>query len=161
VNDRPPPGEPAPDPPAPDPPALDREAMLAFLVREFPNAGFGDGRLALDRYGRGACRVRLPLDAANIRPGPSVSGPAIMALGDVAAWVALLSIIGPVPLAVTSNLAATFLRPAGLADLLCDCSVLRAGRRLAVMVAEVTRATDEAVVAHMTITYAIPDGTKR
>jgi acyl-coenzyme A thioesterase PaaI-like protein len=34
--------------------------------------------------------------------------------------------------------------------------VLRAGRRLAVMLAEVTRATDEAPVAHMTITYAIP-----
>jgi uncharacterized protein (TIGR00369 family) len=130
--------------------------MLAFLVREFPHAGFGDGRLVLEDYGRGTCRVRLPLDERNIRPGPSVSGPAIMGLGDVAAWVALLSIIGPVPLAVTSNLSASFLRPAGVADLLCDCSVLRAGRRLAVMLAEVTRATDAAAVAHMTITYAIP-----
>lgn len=137
-------------------PALSREEMLAFLVREFPHAGFGDGRLVLDDYGRGTCRVRLPLDERNIRPGPSVSGPAIMGLGDVAAWVALLSIIGPVPLAVTSNLSASFLRPAGLADLVCACSVLRAGRRLAVMLAEVTRATDAAAVAHMTITYAIP-----
>ncbi len=137
-------------------PALSREEMLAFLVREFPHAGFGDGRLVLEDYGRGTCRVRLPLDERNIRPGPSVSGPAIMGLGDVAAWVALLSIIGPVPLAVTSNLSASFLRPAGVADLLCDCSVLRAGRRLAVMLAEVTRATDAAAVAHMTITYAIP-----
>ncbi len=123
-------------------PALSREEMLAFLVREFPHAGFGDGRLVLEDYGRGTCRVRLPLDERNIRPGPSVSG--------------LLSIIGPVPLAVTSNLSASFLRPAGVADLLCDCSVLRAGRRLAVMLAEVTRATDAAAVAHMTITYAIP-----
>lgn len=130
--------------------------MLAFLVREFPHAGFGDGRLVLDAYGRGTCRVLLPLDERNIRPGPSVSGPAIMGLGDVAAWVALLSVIGPVPLAVTSNLSVSFLRPAGLADLACVCSVLRAGRRLAVMLAEVTRATDEAPVAHMTITYAIP-----
>lgn len=142
-------------------PALDREAMLAFLVREFPHAGFGDGRLVLDRYARGACRVVLPLDPRNIRPGPSVSGPAIMGLGDVAAWVALLSIIGEVPLAVTSNLNATFLRPAGEADLACDCTVLRAGRRLAVMLAEVSRVADAQAVAHMTITYAIPDGTAR
>jgi uncharacterized protein (TIGR00369 family) len=137
-------------------PALSREDMIAFLVRAFPHAGFGDGRLTLESYGRGTCRVRLPLDERNIRPGPSVSGPAIMGLGDVAAWVALLSIIGPVPLAVTSNLSVSFLRPAGLADLVCDCSVLRAGRRLAVMLAEVSRMTDEAAVAHMTITYAIP-----
>jgi uncharacterized protein (TIGR00369 family) len=143
------------------PPALDREAMLAFLVREFPHAGFGDGRLVLDRYARGSCRVVLPLDPRNIRPGPSVSGPAIMGLGDVAAWVALLSIIGEVPLAVTSNLNATFLRPAGEADLACDCTVLRAGRRLAVMLAEVSRVADAQAVAHMTITYAIPDGTAR
>jgi uncharacterized protein (TIGR00369 family) len=144
-----------------DLPALTHEEMLAFLVREFPHAGFGDGRLSLEAYGRGTCRVRLPLDERNIRPGPSVSGPAIMGLGDVAAWVALLSIIGPVPLAVTSNLSVSFLRPAGLADLVCDCSVLRAGRRLAVMLAEVSRASDAAAVAHMTITYAIPEGTAR
>lgn len=143
------------------PPALDRDAMLAFLVREFPHAGFGDGRLVLDRYARGACRVVLPLDPRTIRPGPSVSGPAIMGLGDVAAWVALLSIIGAVPLALTSNLTATFLRPAGEADLACDCTVLRAGRRLAVMLADVSRLGDGQQVAHMTITYAIPDGTAR
>jgi acyl-coenzyme A thioesterase PaaI-like protein len=64
-------------------------------------------------------------------------------------------------LAVTSNLSVSFLRPAGLADLVCDCSVLRAGRRLAVMLAEVSRASDAAAVAHMTITYAIPEGTAR
>lgn len=138
-------------------PALSREEMLAFLVREFPHAGFADGRLSLEAYGRGRCRVRMPLDERSIRPGPSVSGPAIMGLGDVSAWVALLSVIGAVPLAVTANLSVSFLRPAGLADLVCDCSVLRAGRRLAVMLAEVSRIADQAAVAHMTITYAIPE----
>jgi uncharacterized protein (TIGR00369 family) len=142
-------------------PALDRAAMEAFLRREFPHAGFIDGRLVLADYARGRCRVRLPLDERNIRPGPSVSGPAIMGLGDVAAWIALLSVIGPVPLAVTSSLNVSFLRPAGLADLACECRTLRVGRRLAVMLAEVARIADGAEVAHMTITYAIPDGTAR
>ncbi len=140
-------------------PALTREEMLGFLVREFPEAGFRDGRLSLEAYGRGRCRGRLPRDERNIRPGPSVSGPAIMGLGDVAAWIALLSVIGPVPLAVTSNLSVSFLRPAGLAAVVCDCSVLRAGRRLAVMLAEVSRESDAAGIAHMTITYAIPGET--
>ena len=141
-------------------PALDRAAMEAFLRREYPHAGFNDGRLVLADYARGRCRVLLPLDERSIRPGPSVSGPAIMGLGDVATWIALLSVIGPVPLAVTSNLNASFLRPAGLADLACDCRTLRVGRRLAVMLAEVTRVADGVEVAHMTITYAIPDGVR-
>lgn len=141
-------------------PALDRAAMEEFLRREYPHAGFTDGRLALADYARGRCRVLLPLDGRNIRPGPSVSGPAIMGLGDVSAWIALLSVIGPVPLAVTANLTVSFLRPAGLADLACDCRTLRVGRRLAVMLAEVTRAGDGTEVAHMTITYAIPDGAR-
>ncbi|MFN7000286.1 PaaI family thioesterase [Elioraea tepidiphila] len=141
-------------------PALDRAAMEDFLRREYPHAGFNDGRLALADYARGRCRVLLPLDERNIRPGPSVSGPAIMGLGDVAAWIALLSVIGPVPLAVTANLTVSFLRPAGLADLACDCRALRVGRRLAVMLAEVSRAAEGADVAHMTITYAIPDGAR-
>lgn len=139
-------------------PALDRAAMEAFLRREFPHAGFADGRLVLADYARGRCRVTLPLDERTIRPGPSVSGPAIMGLGDVAAWIALLSVIGPVPLAVTSSLNVVFLRPAGRADLACDCRTLRVGRRLAVMLAEVARSGDRAEVAHLTVTYAIPDG---
>ncbi|WP_114374028.1 PaaI family thioesterase [Elioraea thermophila] len=138
-------------------PALDREAMLAFLAREFPGAGFGDGRLVLADYARGRCRVVMPFDPATVRPGPSVSGPAIMALGDVSAWVALLSVIGSVPLAVTANLNVSFLRPAGLSDLACDCRVLRAGRRLATMLADVLRLPEEVQVAHLTITYAIPE----
>ncbi|WP_439578654.1 PaaI family thioesterase [Elioraea sp.] len=141
-------------------PALDRAAMEAFLRREYPHAGFKDGRLVLADYARGHCRVVLPLDERNIRPGPSVSGPAIMGLGDVAAWIALLSVIGPMPLAVTSNLNVSFLRPAGLNDLACDCRTLRVGRRLAVMLAEVTRVEGGAEVAQMTITYAIPDGVR-
>lgn len=139
-------------------PALDQDAMEAFLRREYPHAGFNDGRLVLADYGRGHCRVMLPLDERNIRPGPSVSGPAMMLLGDISAWIALLSVIGPVPLAVTSSLNVSFLRPVGLADIACDCRTLRVGRRLAVMLAELARSSDGAAVAHMTITYAIPPG---
>lgn len=142
-------------------PALDRAAMEAFLRREYPHAGFADGRLVLADYARGRCRVVMPFDPRNVRPGPSVSGPAIMGLGDIAAWIALLSVIGPVPLAVTASLHVVFLRPAGLADLACDCRTLRVGRRLAVMLAEVRRPAEPAEVAQLTITYAIPEDTPR
>lgn len=97
----------------------------------------------------------MPIDPATVRPGPPVSGPAMMAVGDVSAWVALQSVLGPAQIAGTSNLTVSFLRPAGLADLACDCRVLRAGRRLATMLADLVRVPDEVRIAHPTITPAI------
>jgi acyl-coenzyme A thioesterase PaaI-like protein len=43
----------------------------------------------------GAVRLRLPVAKAHIRPGGTVSGPALMALADGAAWAALLTQRGP------------------------------------------------------------------
>ncbi len=56
-----------------------------------------------------------------------------MALADVAMYVVLLSAIGPVGLAVTTNLNINFLRkgPAGH-DLLAEAKLLKLGKRLAV-----------------------------
>ena len=45
-----------------------------------------------------------------LRPGGTVSGPTLMALADFAMYVVLLSAIGPVGLAVTTNLNINFLR---------------------------------------------------
>ncbi len=44
------------------------------------------------------------------RPGGTVSGPSLFALADVAAYAAILAHIGPVALAVTTNLNINFLR---------------------------------------------------
>ncbi len=52
------------------PPALDREAMLAFLGREFPGAGFGDRRPVLAEYERRRCRLVMPFDPVSFRLGP-------------------------------------------------------------------------------------------
>jgi acyl-coenzyme A thioesterase PaaI-like protein len=43
-----------------------------------------------------------------LRPGGTVSGPTLMALADFAMYVVLLSAIGPVGLAVTTNLNINF-----------------------------------------------------
>ena len=42
----------------------------------------------------GDVRLRLPVANAHIRPGGTVSGPALMALADGGAWSALLSASG-------------------------------------------------------------------
>ena len=51
--------------------------------------------------------------ATTLRPGGTISGATLMALADCAMYVVLLSAIGPVGLAVTTNLGINFLRRAG------------------------------------------------
>ena len=81
-----------------------------------------------------------------------------MGLADGAAWLATLSRIGPVALAVTSHLSIDFLAKPGQADLLAHAKLLRLGRRQSV--SEVRLWSDgtsiDDPVAFATVTYAIP-----
>ena len=91
------------------------QELNEFLAGAFPGAP----RLyAVEAVGRDGIRMRLPYDAAQIRPGGTLSGPTMMGLADGAAWLATLSRIGPVALAVTSHLSIDFLAKPGPADLL-------------------------------------------
>ena len=92
-----------------------------------------------------------------LRPGGTVSGPTPMAMADCAIYAALLTAIGPVALAVTTNLTMNFLRkaPAG-SDLVAEATVMKLGRRLAVAEARLRAENGEEIVAHATAAYAIP-----
>lgn len=132
-------------------------AMLAFVEAHFPEAGFGTGQFVLEALEEGGlCRVRMPFRPQWLRPGPTVSGPAIMYLGDIAAWIAVLKAVGPEPAAVTSTLNCTFLRAAGRNDLLCETRVLKRGKKLVATSGEILRADDGELIAHVTTTYALP-----
>jgi len=127
------------------------QEVQRFLEREFPQ-GVG----AVEAVSPMAARMRMAVDDAHLRPGGTVSGPAMMALADTTMYVAILAEIGPVALAVTTNLNINFLRKPRPADLIADARLLKLGRRLAV--GEVTlysEGMDEAV-AHATCTYSIP-----
>lgn len=105
--------------------------------------------------------LRLPIGAQHERPGGTVSGPTMMGLADGAAWLAILSRIGPVALAVTSSLTINFLAKPGLrGELWAYADVLRLGRRLSVcdvrMVSTGDHGAAEHLVAQATVTYAIP-----
>jgi len=105
----------------------------------------------------GRATVRLPFDHNHVRPGPTVGGPAIMALADFAMWVAVIGAYGgAAKSAVTTSLNVNFLRPAGLADLVCEARLLKAGRRLAVGESYVHAEGTEAPVAHASLTYSVP-----
>ncbi|MEP1265743.1 MAG: PaaI family thioesterase, partial [Marinobacter sp.] len=93
----------------------------------------------------------------HLRPGGTVSGPAMMALADVALYAALLGKIGLVPLAVTSNLNINFLRkPVAHSPIRARASMLRVGKTSGVGEVYILSDGLEDPVAHATITYAIP-----
>jgi uncharacterized protein (TIGR00369 family) len=85
-----------------------------------------------------------------LRPGGTVSGP-LMALADFAMFVVLLSAIGPVGLAVTTNLNINFLRKGQPGqDVLAAARLLKLGRRLAVGEVNLLSGTQTDPIAHMT-----------
>jgi len=93
-----------------------------------------------------------------LRPGGSVAGPIMMGLADAAFYAVILANIGPVELAVTTNLSINFLRKPPPGDLTATARLLKLGKRLAVC--EATLRSDalgaQRPVAHVTGTYSIP-----
>ena len=127
-----------------------------FLTREFPQAFHPESGLTIENVEHGRAVVRLAYSEQFIRPGGTISGPTMMMLADFALYLAVLSAIGPVALAVTINFNINFLRRPEARDLIADARMLKLGKRLAVM--EVSLHSDgvEEPVAHVTSTYSIP-----
>ncbi len=84
-----------------------------FLTAEFPQVFHPASGLSIEAVWDGGGRVRQAYSASSVRPGGTISGPTMMALADFAMYVAVLAAIGPVPLAVTTNLNINFLRKPG------------------------------------------------
>jgi acyl-coenzyme A thioesterase PaaI-like protein len=122
------------------------------LAHEFPQS-----KCTVEELGKGSATVRHPVGIAELRPGGTVSGPLLMAVADVAMYVALLGEIGIVPLAVTTNLTINFLRkPASKNAVVGECHLLKVGRSLAVGEVGLYSEGDPEKVAHAVITYSIP-----
>ena len=132
------------------------EELELFLTAEFPQAFHGGSGLSIDEVWHGGGRVRQAYQERLIRPGGTISGPTMMALADFAMYVAVLASIGPVPLAVTINLAINFLRKPAQRDLIAECRLLKLGKRLAVGEVAIRSDGSDDPVAHVTSTYSIP-----
>lgn len=128
----------------------------AFLDSEFPQMNAGGRAFHLEAVGPLTARMRLEAQDRFLRPGATVSGPAMMALADYALYAAILANIGPVALTVTTNLSFNFLRKPAFGDLQADCRLMKLGRRLAVGEVSITSVGHEDVVCHATGTYSIP-----
>jgi len=135
--------------------AFSLEGLRAYLAGEFPQIGPGR-TLSVESIGPMTARLRLHFDADHLRPGGTISGPAIFALVDVALYVAILAQIGRVKHAVTTNLNINFLRRPTPGDLIGEARLLKLGKRLAVGEVSVCADGGSDLLAHATGAYSIP-----
>ncbi|SLN16173.1 PaaI family thioesterase [Roseisalinus antarcticus] len=133
---------------------MDKAALEAFLADEFPQAA-GDHTIL--RVAPMALDLRLDVSDRHLRPGGTVSGPAMFGLADVAFYLALLAMIGPQALAVTTGSAIDFMRkPEAGAPLVAEARILKLGRLLAVGDVLIRSGDAAGAVARASMTYAIP-----
>ena len=138
---------------------MDGPALEAFLARDFGQVA-GDFRV--EAVGPEGVTLRLAVAERHLRPGGTVSGPSMFGLADVAMYLAILSRVGPVALAVTTNCSIDFLRkPAAGRDLLAGARILKLGRSLAVGDVMIRSEGAAEVVARAGLTYSLPPDSRR
>ena len=136
--------------------ALAAEELTRLLSAEFPQVWSRESGLSIEEVWSGGCRLRQAFREQSLRPGATISGATIMALGDYAVYIAVLATIGWEPLAVTTNLNVNFLRKPGRKDLLADCDLIKVGKSLAVGEVTIREEGDDEPIAHLTSTYSVP-----
>lgn len=135
--------------------AMDAAALNGFLDRAFPQVA---GQIRVESLAD-TLTARLIVQHGHLRPGGTVSGPAMFALADVAIYLAILSRLGPVALAVTTNASIDFMRkPAAGRDVRAEARLLKLGRVLAVGDALLYSEGVAEPVARAGMTYSLPPG---
>ena len=135
-------------------PKMKAEEIEAFIAEVFPQAKRVP--FVIESLDDEQLLLRFPVNTRHLRPGGTVSGPVLMTLCDTGMYYFLLSKIGRVPLAYTTNLNINFLRTPRAADLLADVRMLKLGKRLAVGDVSIRSEGHDEIVAHATVTYSIP-----
>ena len=130
--------------------------LRAFLDAEFPQVAEDFELLDVSPM---HLVVRALVHERHLRPGGTVSGPAMFALADVAMYLAILAMIGPQALSVTTNCSIDFMRkPAAGANLRAEARLLKLGRSLAVGDVLIFSEGGDDPVARASLTYSIPPG---
>ncbi len=137
-------------------PIMTAAEINRFLETDFPQI-HTDGRVfTVTAVEPGAVTMTFDPSERHLRPGGTVSGPAMFALADVCAYAAVLAHIGPVALAVTTSLNINFLRLPKPQAIVCRCRILKLGKRLAVIDALLSQDGGPEPIAQATATYSIP-----
>lgn len=127
--------------------------MHAYMAEVFPQLG---GRIEVLEMAPGTLRARMRATEADLRPGGTVSGPAMFTLADCAYYMATLALIGREALTVTTSCTIDFMRKPAPGDLFAEARVLKLGRSLSVGDVLLFSAGVDGPVARAGLTYSIP-----
>ena len=132
--------------------------LIEYLEQVFPQI---KGEFTVLELAERQLKVKLNIQDKHLRPGGTVSGPTMFSLADVSVYMAILAMIGPQPLTVTTGCSLDFMRkPAGGQDIIASCKLLKLGRSLAVGDVLIHSDGTAEAVARATMTYAIPQNVK-
>ena len=134
-------------------PVMTPDDLHQFLKQHFPQAPPG---ISVESVDDRVIRVRQRTEDRHLRPGGTISGPTLMAMVDCGFYLLLLARLGPVAMAVTTNLNINFMRKPEPGDLLGEGRLLKLGKSLAVGDFTIWSEGRAEPVAHATVTYAIP-----
>ena len=135
-------------------PVLGIAEVQDFLTREFPQVA---DDFTVVSVGAMSAVVRMTPAERHLRPGGTISGPTLFTLADCGVYLALIAMVGPEALAVTTNASIDFMRkPEAGQPLLADVSILKLGRALVVGDVRITSENSDALVARATLTYSRP-----
>jgi len=133
---------------------MDQNELTDFLAAEFPQV---QGEYSIDRVAAMEIDVRLNVQDRHLRPGGTISGPSMFSLADVSMYLAVLAMIGPKALTVTTSANLDFMRkPVSGRDLIAKCRILKLGRVLAVGEVHLYSEVSANCVARAAMTYSIP-----
>lgn len=130
------------------------QEMNDFLAEIFPQV---KGTYSVESLDETGCVMRLTVTESHLRPGGTVSGPAMFGLADVAAYVATMGQIGREALTVTTNSSFDFMRkPEAGRDMIAKATLLKLGKTLSVTDILLYSEGKPEPVARATMTYSIP-----
>jgi uncharacterized protein (TIGR00369 family) len=133
---------------------MSRDELQVFLQKDFPQVA---DMFVVESVAPNEVGIRMAMSESHLRPGGTVSGPTMFALADVSIYMAILAMIGPEALAVTTNCSIDFMRkPAGGKDLHAKGRLLKLGRVLAVGDVLIYSDGLDEPVARASLTYSIP-----
>lgn len=131
--------------------------ITQLIDTHFAHIHGGDRILFVEDVTARTARVRLKHHPRNVRPGGTVSGPAMFTLADMAIWVAIMGALGDAGLdAVTTHFNLNFLSKPEPTDVIAHVTLLRVGRRSAVAECRLSSEGSDEMVAHAIAGYAIP-----
>ena len=134
-------------------PKMRADEIQTFLAEVFPQI---DDRFTVEEVGPMTARVRMTVRESDLRPGGTVSGPAMFTLADCGFYIVVLAMIGREALTVTTNCSIDFMRKPAPGDLIGEAVIHKLGRVLAVGDVLIRSAEGGPPVARASLTYSIP-----